>query len=44
MLLALQHPTEGEARILGLDAAAASVEVHRRTGYRRTGYLPTTPS
>ena len=33
MLLALQRPTEGGARVLGLDAAAASVEVHRRTGY-----------
>ena len=33
MLLALQHPTRGRARVLGLDAAADSVEVHRRTGY-----------
>jgi ABC-2 type transport system ATP-binding protein len=33
MLLALQRPTQGEVRILGLDAAADSVEVHRRTGY-----------
>jgi ABC-2 type transport system ATP-binding protein len=33
MLLALQRPTEGRARLLGLDAAADSVEVHRRTGY-----------
>ena len=33
MLLALQRPTQGEARVLGLDAAAGSVEVHRRTGY-----------
>jgi ABC-2 type transport system ATP-binding protein len=31
MLLALQHPTAGRARGLGLDAAAESVEVHRRT-------------
>jgi beta-exotoxin I transport system ATP-binding protein len=33
MLLALQRPTQGEARVLGLDAAAGSGEVHRRTGY-----------
>ncbi len=33
MLLALQRPTRGTARVLGLDAAAESVEVHRRTGY-----------
>jgi ABC-2 type transport system ATP-binding protein len=33
MLLALQRPTRGQARVLGLDAAADSVEVHRRTGY-----------
>ena len=33
MLLALQRPTGGRARILGLDAAAGSAEVHRRTGY-----------
>ena len=33
MLLALQRPTRGRARVLGLDAAAECVEVHRRTGY-----------
>ena len=33
MLLALQRPTQGEARVLGLVDAAGSVEVHRRTGY-----------
>jgi ABC-2 type transport system ATP-binding protein len=33
LLLALQHPTRGEARVLGLDAVAGSVAVHRRTGY-----------
>src|SRR6516164_11776915 len=33
MLLALQRPTRGRATVLGLDAAAESVEVHRRTGY-----------
>src|SRR5579862_887945 len=33
MLLALQRPTRGEARVLGLDAVTGSVEVHRRTGY-----------
>ncbi len=33
MLLALQHPTAGEARVLGLDARRQSVEVHRRIGY-----------
>jgi ABC-2 type transport system ATP-binding protein len=33
MLLALQRPTTGRARLLGLDSAADSVEVHRRSGY-----------
>jgi ABC-2 type transport system ATP-binding protein len=33
MLLALQRPTGGRATLLGLDAAADSVEVHRRVGY-----------
>ena len=33
MLLALQQPTSGRATLLGLDAAADSVEIHRRTGY-----------
>ena len=33
MLLALQRPTAGRAALLGLDAAADSVEVHRRVGY-----------
>jgi len=33
MLLALQRPTRGRARLLGFDAAADSAEVHRRTGY-----------
>ena len=32
MLLALQRPTRGRATVLGFDAAA-SAEVHRRTGY-----------
>ena len=32
MILALQRPT-GRAALLGLDAAADSVEVHRRVGY-----------
>jgi beta-exotoxin I transport system ATP-binding protein len=32
MLLALQRPTRGQATLLGLDAAA-SVQIHRRTGY-----------
>ena len=31
MLMALQRPTRGRAMLLGLDAAAGSVEVHRRT-------------
>jgi ABC-2 type transport system ATP-binding protein len=33
MLLALQRPTLGRARLLGFDAAADSVQVHRRIGY-----------
>jgi ABC-2 type transport system ATP-binding protein len=33
MLLALQRPTKGRATLLGLDAGADSVEIHRRTGY-----------
>jgi len=33
MLLALQRPTAGRAALLGLDAAADRVEVHRRVGY-----------
>ena len=33
MLLALQRPTKGRATLLGLDSAADSVEIHRRTGY-----------
>ena len=33
MLLALQRPTGGRATLLGLDAVADSVEVHRRVGY-----------
>lgn len=33
MLMALQRPTHGRATVLGLDAAAGSAEVHRRTGY-----------
>ena len=33
MLLALQRPTHGRATLLGRDAAADSVEIHRRTGY-----------
>ena len=33
MLLALQLPASGQARLLGLDAAADSLEIHRRTGY-----------
>jgi ABC-2 type transport system ATP-binding protein len=33
MLLALQRPTQGRATLLGLDAAADSVEIHRRIGY-----------
>jgi ABC-2 type transport system ATP-binding protein len=33
MLLALQRPTRGHATLLGLDARADSVQVHRRVGY-----------
>ena len=33
MLLALQRPTRGRATMLGLDAVADSVEIHRRVGY-----------
>jgi beta-exotoxin I transport system ATP-binding protein len=33
MLLALQRPTNGRATLLGLDAQADSVQVHRRIGY-----------
>jgi ABC-2 type transport system ATP-binding protein len=33
MLLALQRPTQGDAILLGLDAAEDSVEIHRRIGY-----------
>ena len=33
MLMALQRPTRGRATLLGLDAGAQSVEVHRRVGY-----------
>ncbi len=33
MLLALQRPTRRRATLLGLDAAADSIEIHRRTGY-----------
>ena len=33
MLLALQRPTRGRATLLGLDAAAGSVQVRRRVGY-----------
>ena len=33
MLMALQRPTRGHATLLGLDAAADAVEVHRRIGY-----------
>lgn len=33
MLLALQRPTTGRVTLLGLDARADSVEVHRRIGY-----------
>jgi ABC-2 type transport system ATP-binding protein len=33
MLMALQRPTQGRARLLGLDATTDSVQVHRRTGY-----------
>ncbi len=33
LLLALQRPTAGWARALGLDCQRDSIEVHRRTGY-----------
>jgi ABC-2 type transport system ATP-binding protein len=33
MLLALQRPTRGHATLLGLDAAADSVKIHRCIGY-----------
>jgi ABC-2 type transport system ATP-binding protein len=33
MLLALQRPTAGTARLLGLDAQTESVAVHRKVGY-----------
>jgi ABC-2 type transport system ATP-binding protein len=33
MLMALHRPTKGRAIVLGLDAAADSVAVHRRAGY-----------
>jgi len=33
LLMALQRPTQGRATLLGLDAGADSVEVHRRVGY-----------
>jgi ABC-2 type transport system ATP-binding protein len=33
MLLALQQPTAGRARVLGLDPRDDAVEIHRRTGY-----------
>ena len=33
LLLALQRPTKGRATLLGLDAAADAVQVHRRAGY-----------
>ncbi len=33
MLLGLQRPTSGRAAVLGLDAQADSVEIHRRVGY-----------
>ena len=33
MLMALQRPTEGRVSVLGLDAQAATVAVHRRVGY-----------
>jgi beta-exotoxin I transport system ATP-binding protein len=33
MLLAVQRPTRGHATVLGLDAQADSVAVHRRIGY-----------
>ncbi len=33
MLLGLQRPTSGRATVLGLDAQADGVEIHRRVGY-----------
>jgi ABC-2 type transport system ATP-binding protein len=33
MLMALQRPTEGRVSVLGLDARADTVAVHRRIGY-----------
>jgi ABC-2 type transport system ATP-binding protein len=33
MLLALHRPTSGRATVLGLDPAADSIAIHRRTGY-----------
>jgi ABC-2 type transport system ATP-binding protein len=33
MLLALQRPSAGTARVLGLDSQRDSIEVHRRIGY-----------
>ncbi len=33
MLLSLQRPTAGTARVLGFDCASESVEIHRRVGY-----------
>jgi beta-exotoxin I transport system ATP-binding protein len=33
LLLGLQRPTRGRAAVLGLDAQADSVEIHRRIGY-----------
>ena len=33
MLLGLQRPTSGRASVLGLDAQADSIEIHRRVGY-----------
>jgi beta-exotoxin I transport system ATP-binding protein len=33
MLLGLQRPTSGAARVLGLDAQADGVEIHHRVGY-----------
>ena len=33
ILMALQRPTRGRATLLGFDAAADSIEIHRRIGY-----------
>jgi len=33
ILLGFLHPTDGSARVLGLDAASESVEIRRRIGY-----------